>query len=217
MTTPRRASRLARMLLATVALSALVPATVFAGGPPAPIPNPEGFAEVRARFEGKTYDEIQQMGYVAEPPVCVAAPGLGGMGIHALNGAQFGRQFESAQMDPENPVIVLMSADLKHVIGLEWEAADIGQGETQLFGQAVVLQPGHDGPPPVQKPHYMLHAYFRANDEVLFAPFDPEVSCMPDTSTIGSRSSAVPAPLLLSLGLVLVVGGIAWRRRIGTA
>jgi hypothetical protein len=202
------------MLLAVVALSALVPATVFAGGPPAPVANPEGFAEVRARFEGKTYDEIRAMGYVAEPPVCVAAPGLGGMGVHAINGAEFGRQFESGKMDPENPVIVLMSADLKHVIGLEWEAADVGQGETELFGQAVVLQPGHEGPPPVQKPHYMLHAYFRADAQVLFAPFDPEATCAPDTSTVGSRSSAVPAPLLVALGLALVgLGVLSTRRR----
>ena len=193
-------------MAASMALAILTPALALAQGPQ-PVDQPAGFAEVRARFEGKTYAQIQAMGYVAAPPECVSHPQLGGMGIHAVNGQLMGEQFPTAQPDPQNPPVVLMSADLETVIGIEWEIADVGQGEFELWGQTVTLQPGHPGAP---EPHYMLHAYFRSNGQVLFAPFDPEVTCPPDTATVADLTVAasVATPAML-LAVVLTVAGSA--------
>ncbi len=205
-------------LMLCLALTAiLTPGAALADGP-GPIAAPEGFAELRARFEGKSGDEIAAMGYVAEPPICVSEPGMGGMGVHALNFENFRAQFAAGAMDAQKPPVVLLDASLERVVGLEWEAADVGQGAPKVFGQPAILLPGHPGPPGTEVPHYMLHAYFRADGQVLFAPFDPEVTCpqMPDSST---RDVAWP---VASLGLliVLIVGSMvaAWmgleRRRL---
>ena len=188
---------------ATVALSlALTPSFALAAGP---ITAPEGFAELRARFEDLTAEEVQAAGYAADTE-CVAVPGLGGMGIHALDFELLGMQFPAGTMDPENPPVLLLSADGHRVVGLEWEAKDIGQGEFELYGQAVVLQDAHPGVP---EPHYMLHAHFRPNGQVLFAPFDPQLSCeLPDTSIAGGPAAPFGTPIVaLMAGLV---GGLGW-------
>jgi hypothetical protein len=155
-----------RRLMRLVALSALslglIPGTALGAEP---IAAPEGFAELRARFEGKSGDEIAAMGYIAEPPVCVSEPGMGGMGVHALNIANFQAQFAAGVMDPEKPTVVLLDASLERVIGLEWEAADVGEGAPEAFGQPALLLPGHPGPPGTDEHHYMLHAYFRPGGE----------------------------------------------------
>ena len=66
----------------------------------------------------------------------------------------------------------------------------------------------------------MLRAYFRPNGEVLFAPFDPQLSCMPDTDTVGvpGLSSTLPAvavtmTLLVAAALGSVLGGRLLRVR----
>jgi hypothetical protein len=192
--------RIIALGVSTLLLVALTPSFALAAGP---ITAPEGFAELRARFEDLTAEEVQAAGYAADTE-CVAVPGLGGMGIHALDFELLGMQFPAGTMDPENPPVLLLSADGHRVVGLEWEAKDIGQGEFELYGQAVVLQDGHPGVP---EPHYMLHAYFRPNGEVLFAPFDPQLSCLPDTDTVGVPGSSVGAPLLVFA--LLAMAGVA--------
>jgi hypothetical protein len=192
--------RIIALGVSTLLLVALTPFAALAAGP---IDAPEGFAELRARFQDMTPTEVRAAGYIAEPPVCVSEPDLGSMGVHAVNGQLVGAQFPAGEMDPQNPPVVLLSADMSHVVGLEWEAKDVGQGETELFGQKVVLQPGHPGIP---EPHYMLHAYFRPNGKVLFAPFDPQLSCeLPDSATVGSAGSSEGAPLLV-LALLAMAG-----------
>ncbi len=64
---------------------------------------PSKWAELRERFEDMTPDEVRAAGYVANPPICVAVPGIGGMGIHAVNQEVMGTQFPTGKMDPENP------------------------------------------------------------------------------------------------------------------
>ena len=64
----------------------------------------------------------------------------------------------------------------------------------------------------------MLHAYFRPNGEVLFAPFDPQLSCLPDTDTVGVPGSsgtlpAVTIALLVAAALGSVLGGRLLRVR----
>jgi hypothetical protein len=67
------------------------------------------------------------------------------------------------------------------VIGVEWEAKDVGQGPMKMFGQTVRIQPAHPGVP---EPHYMLHIYFKPDGKVLFGTdpqteFDPTINCPP--------------------------------------
>lgn len=112
---------------------------------------------------------------------------------------------------PAKPPVVLLSADQKRVVGLEWEAKDVGQGEFELFGQAVVLQPAHPGVP---EPHYMLHGYFRPNCEVLFAPFDPELQCMPDIATVNASATSEAAPVVPMLLIAAAAIGWMFSRRL---
>ncbi len=202
-------------LILTLTLS--VPA--MAGGPPPgdgtePIREPEGVAQLRARYEGKSLDEIRAMGYVFNTEECVPNPaGPGAMGVHVINPQFNEAQFPKGEMDPRNPVAVLLDFHQQKVIGLEWEARDIGQGEMEMFGVPIRLQQGHPGIP---EPHYMLHIYFKPNDRVLMLGadpnFDPDLRClaaMPDTGAGGmarSSGSGSQASIPLVLGVALLVG-----------
>ena len=109
-------------------------------------------------------------------------------------------------MDPAQTSVLLLDQNNK-VIGLEWEAADVGQGPMELFGQSIQIQPGHPG---VEHPHYMLHIYFKPDGKVLFGTdpqtaFDPELSCPPLPAT-GGIVSPTQVGGILAAGLA---GGIA--------
>jgi hypothetical protein len=115
------------------------------------------------------------------------------MGIHAVNREYYGAQFPNGEMDPAQPPLLLLDENSK-VIGLEWEAKDVGQGPMKLFGQTIELQPGHPG---VEEPHYMLHIYFKPDGKVLFGTdaqtaFDPEGVC-PEMSASATASSSATA------------------------
>jgi hypothetical protein len=132
------------------------------------------------------------------------------MGIHAINPELMQAQFPKAKMDPANPPILLVDQSTK-VIGLEWEAKDVGQGPMKLFGRTIELQPGHPG---VEEPHYMLHIYFRADGKVLFGTdaktaFDPEGICPEIPETGGMVSPAQLGGILIALAGGLAVLGIA--------
>ena len=210
--------RTRRLLLHPVVaalLFAALPAVALAQDPaPQPIDAPEGFAEVRARFESMTAAQAEAAGYRATPPVCIANPQTGeGMGVHYVNRELHDAQFPTAEMDPENPPILLFSADNTRVVGVEWEAKNIGQGEPELFGQTVTVLAGHPG---LEEPHYMLHAYFRPNGQVLFAEWDPELRCppMPATSVIrDDRGSALTALGAALLAAAVVSGALYVGRR----
>ena len=206
-------------------LTALVLALILAmpasaqGGPPAaePVDPPDEVAALRERFEDMTPDEVKAAGYVANPPVCVAAPGIGGMGIHAVNQQLMQTQFPQGEMDPENPSVLLLDAKQEKVIGLEWEAKDVGQGEMELFGVPVKLQEGHPGVP---EPHYMLHIYFRPDGQVLMLgadpAFDPDVMCpeMPDAGAGGlSTGASIPWGTMGIAASGLLAAGYAVIRR----
>jgi hypothetical protein len=192
-------------------LAVVVPAVVLAQEP---IDHPADFAAVREQFEDMERAEWEAAGYQVIPPGdCVASP-AGGMGVHAINPDLHATQFQPAEMDPENPPLLLLDVTMTRVIGLEWEEADVGQEPPAIFGQTTPLLPGHPG---ITEPHYMLHAYFRPNDQVLFAEFDPLVSCeLPDTSTLAEepRSNGQVAFVLFALFAgTLVITLAAWRRR----
>ncbi len=211
--------------IGTLVLTLTLAAPVMAGGPPPgegtePVREPEGVAELRARYEGKSLDEIKAMGYVFNTEECVSNPaGPGAMGVHVINPQFNEAQFPKGEMDPRNPVAVLLDADQQKVIGLEWEAKDVGQGEMEMFGVPIRLQQGHPGIP---EPHYMLHIYFKPDGKVLMLGadpnFDPDLRCptaMPEAGAGGmARSSGswalVPVPLVL--GVALLVGS-RWAAR----
>jgi hypothetical protein len=186
----------------TLLLVLLVPAMAIAQASTAqPVDPPPQVAQLRQQFEGLTTQQIEAQGYVPEGP-CVTSPsGVGAMGIHAINQQLYQAQFPNGTMDPANPNVLLVGQSGK-VIGLEWEAANVGQGSIKIFGQTVELQSGHPGVP---EPHYMLHIYFKPDGKVLFGTndqtaFDPELSCPPvsasaaTASPTSSATSAIATP-----------------------
>ena len=180
--------------MAASAVLALLPGMALAQSSTAqPVDPPQQVAQLRQQYEGLTPQQIEAQGYVAEGP-CVPSPqGPGAMGIHALNQELLQAQFPKGKMDPENPPVLLLDEN-SNVIGLEWEAADVGQGPMKMFGQTIELQPGHPGVP---EPHYMLHIYFKPDGKVLFGTdpqtaFDPEGVC-PEMSASATASSTASA------------------------
>jgi hypothetical protein len=152
------------------------------------------FAGLRARFASLTPSELARDGYQIDA-LCVtsaiagAPPELGNMGYHAVHPTLMKVQFGNGRPDPEQPPIVLLDAR-QQVVGVEWESNQRAPAPV-LFGQTVVIQPGHPG---VEEPHYMLHAYFRPDGRVLFSLFDPQLSCpAPGVSRDGLSLNAQPA------------------------
>lgn len=146
--------------LAAIVVLGLLPSMAIAqSGASQPVDPPQQVAQLRQQYEGLSAEQIKASGYIPEGP-CVSNPqGPGAMGIHAINQKLMQAQFPEGKMDPANPPILLLDQNNK-VIGLEWEAADVGQGPMKMFGQTIQLQPAHPGVP---KPHYMLHIYFEPN------------------------------------------------------
>ena len=191
------------LLLSAMVMSVLLlPGMAIAQGSTAqPVDPPQQVAQLREQFEGLTPQQIEAEGYVAEGP-CVPSPtGTGAMGIHALNQELLQAQFPNGEMDPENPPVLLLDEN-SNVIGLEWEAADVGQGPMKMFGQTIEIQPGHPG---VEEPHYMMHIYFKPGGKVLFGTndqtaFDPEGACPEasasamSTATASATSTATATP-----------------------
>jgi hypothetical protein len=186
--------KILHLMVASALVLVLVPAMAISQTSAAqPVDPPPQVAQLRQQFEGLTTQQIEAQGYVPEGP-CVPSPfGVGAMGIHAINRQLYQAQFPNGTMDPANPNVLLVGQSGK-VIGLEWEAADVGQGPIKIFGQTVELQSGHPGVP---EPHYMLHIYFKPDGKVLFGTndqtaFDPELSC-PQTSATATTSASPTA------------------------
>ena len=206
-TTGRRTALLRKVLcgIAASSLLALLPGMAVAQNNTAqPVDPPQQVAQLRQEFEGLTTQQIEAQGYVPEGP-CVRSPtGVGAMGTHAINQELFQAQFPNGEMDPANPNVLLIGQSGK-VIGLEWEAADVGQGPMKMFGQTIELQSGHPGD---EEPHYMLHIYFKPNGKVLFGTndqtaFDPELSCPPmsaSATATGTPTATAAATALADTG-----------------
>jgi hypothetical protein len=177
--------------IAASALLALLPGMAIAQNSTAqPVDPSQQVAQLRQQFEGLTAEQVEAEGYAPEGP-CVPSPtGAGAMGIHAINFDLVEAQFPKGTMDPANPPALLLDEN-EEVMGAEWEAADVGQGQMKMFGQTIELQSGHPG---VEEPHYMLHIYFKPDGKVLFGTndqtaFDPELSCPQASATATSTAS----------------------------
>ncbi len=186
-----------------------------------PVDAPPEFAELREQYEGLTPEQIEAAGYVPMHG-CIANPaGAGAMGTHAINGELLTAQVPNGTMDPTAPTVLLLG-NSGEVIGVEWEAADVGQGPMQMFGQTIQIQPGHPG---IEEPHYMLHGYFEPNGQVRWGyddatAFNPALSCpeMPETGGVTSPAQLLLGGVLLTLAGSVAVVGIAFaaRRRLSS-
>ena len=206
------------LLVLVVAASALLPSTALGqANTSQPVDPPQEVAQLRQQYEGLTQQQIKDAGYEPEGE-CVTNPhGAGAMGTHVINQEYLEAQFPKGEMDPEQPPVILLDQDSK-VIGIEWEAADVGQGSMELFGQSIELQSGHPG---VEESHYMLHIYFKDDGKVLFGvddktAFDPKLSCTELPASGGVVSPAQLGVMLFALGGGLAVLGVALvvRRRL---
>ncbi len=117
-------------LLVTVALALAamlaVGGVAWAQNTPQPVDPPPQVAQLRQQFEGLSAEQVEAKGYAPEGP-CVPSPtGVGAMGIHAINPELLEAQFPKGTMDPANPPVLLLDENAE-VMGLEWEAADVGQ------------------------------------------------------------------------------------------
>jgi hypothetical protein len=213
-------------LIGLVMVFALALGAAPVGAQPAPPPQQEGvpasvladppaeIAALRARWEGMTEAQIKAQGYVVAAPACVSSP-FGGMGYHAMNFAKYQQQWASGVMEVNDPPILLLDEN-RRVVGLEWET-DGAKPAPTFLGAKVLQQPGHPG---VEAPHYMMHVYFKPNNKVLWAIFDPDLVCaqtagpptgMPAT---GGEPAPAGAPALLLAAALLLMSGLLLRRAI---
>ncbi|HUS15915.1 MAG TPA: hypothetical protein VM536_12995, partial [Chloroflexia bacterium] len=200
MTMKMELGKFVRMAIMGCAGMALVPMAAFAQAGPPPgqlVDQTPALTTARATYEKMTSDQVSAAGYRVVGD-CVSSP-FGAMGFHAMNFAVYQQQFTSGNMDPANPPILLIDGH-QRVVGLEWETSKAAPQPTFL-GQLVPLQPGHPG---LEEDHYMVHVYFKPNNQMLLGVFDPDLTCpaggasgpgMPSTG----RGTADPLGLLLVL------------------
>ena len=121
-----------------------------------------------ARFNSTTL--AAKAGYVEED-ICVAAPGLGGMGYHWPNPSLVDGVFE-----PTKPEVMLYAPDKQgrlKLVAVEYLVVNTGQTRPTFNGQAFDV-----GGAPLPVPHWTLHVWlYETNASGLFAPFNPGVAC----------------------------------------
>ncbi len=168
------------------------------------VDEPAGIAQLRAQYASMTEAQLVAAGFQIDSMYVTAtlvglSAATGAMGYHAVKPALMGAQFPKGTMDAQRPPVVLLGLD-KRVIGVEWEAANLGQAAPQVYGQTVNLGPMHPG---VDAPHYMLHAFFRPGGKVLFGDFDAALATpgLPNTGAGGGQSGRLPTLPLVALAL----------------
>ena len=143
---------------------------------------PDGLQAVKAataRYH--SFAQAQAAGYTIAGEPCVAAPGLGAMGIHAVNPALIA----DPAIIPTKPEILLYlpkeNGQLE-LIGVEYLKVDADQNLATDADRPSVLGQPFDGPMPGHNPtmpiHYDVHLWFWADNPAgFFAPFNPNLSC----------------------------------------
>ena len=125
--------------------------------------------------------QAQAAGYTTAGEPCVAEPGLGAMGIHAVNGPLIG----DPALNPLQPELLLYlpKANGKlELVGVEYFKVDADQNLATDDDRPSLLGHPFDGPMPGHYPgqpiHYDLHVWLWADNPAgLFAPFNPSLSC----------------------------------------
>lgn len=130
----------------------------------------------RATVKYRSTQQATRAGY-QEDPHCVAVPGLGGMGHHWANGSLVDPVF-----NPLQPEVMLYAPDANGrmtLVAVEYIVINVGQPAPTFGGQ-----PFDVGGTPVPVPHWSLHVWLhQANPNGTFTPFNPTVSCTPNTGT----------------------------------
>jgi hypothetical protein len=165
---------------ATLALAALVVALVgivtAAASPPDEL---QAVKAATARYH--SFAQAQADGYTIAGEPCVAEPGLGAMGIHAVNPALIA----DPAINPMQPEILLYLPKANgrlELIGVEYFKVDADQNLATDADRPSVFGQPFDGPMPGHTPtmpiHYDLHVWFWADNPAgMFAPFNPSLSC----------------------------------------
>ena len=132
-----------------------------------------------------------ERGYVADS-ICVAVPGVGGMGVHYVSQ----QRMTDGKLDPRFPEILVYEEQPngeRWLVALEY-FAPVLSGGTPWFGDADEPPPSIDNPAPVMfgRPfngpmpghapgmpwHYDLHVWaWKHNPAGDFAQFNPRVTC----------------------------------------
>lgn len=165
---------------AALALAALVVALVgivtAAASPPDEL---QAVKAATARYH--SFAQAQADGYTIAGEPCVAAPGLGAMGIHAVNPALIA----DPAINPTQPEILLYLPKANgrlELIGVEYFKVDADQNLATDADRPSVFGQPFDGPMPGHTPtmpiHYDLHVWFWADNPAgMFAPFNPSLNC----------------------------------------
>ncbi len=165
---------------AALALGALVVALVgivtAAASPPDEL---QAVKAATARYH--SFAQAQADGYTIAGEPCVAAPGLGAMGIHAVNPGLIA----DPAINPTQPEILLYLPKANgrlELIGVEYFKVDADQNLATDADRPSVFGQPFDGPMPGHTPtmpiHYDLHVWFWADNPAgMFAPFNPSLSC----------------------------------------
>jgi hypothetical protein len=166
--------------LAALALSGLIVTLFVIVTAAASSPDPlQAVKAATAKYH--SFAQAQAAGYtIAEEP-CVAAPGLGAMGIHAINP----ELIADPAIDPMQPEILLYLPKANgqlELIGVEYFKVDADQNLATDADRPSVLGQPFDGPMPGHNPtmpiHYDVHLWFWADNSAgFFAPFNPNLSC----------------------------------------
>jgi hypothetical protein len=128
--------------------------------------------QATARYHSQT--QAEAAGYFDEF-ICVAIPGVGGMGYHWPNVPLRDAIFEPLQ--PE--VLLYATAPNGHqrLVAVEYIVLDVGQGRPAFADQLFDI----GGVPPLTAAgvdHWSLHVWlFEENPNGIFARFNPRVSC----------------------------------------
>ena len=166
--------------LATLALAGLV--GVLAAVTTAPAASPDELQAAKAataRYH--SFEQALAAGYRIEGEPCVAEPGLGAMGIHAVNPALV----MDPAIDPLQPEILLYLPKANgqlQLVGVEYFKVDADQNLATDSDRPSVFGQPFDGPMPGHNPtmpiHYDRHVWLWADNPAgLFAPFNPSLSC----------------------------------------
>ena len=143
---------------------------------------PAEWREVRAAVARyHSFVQAERDGYSIAGEPCVSEPGLGTMGIHAVNEALMADDV----IDPLRPEILLYVPDENGgltFVGVEYWKADADGDLNTDEDRPSVLGVPFDGPMPGHNPvmpvHYDLHVWVaERNPSGLFAPFNPAISC----------------------------------------
>ena len=156
-----------------VALAAIVTAAA------APSDDLQAVKAATARYH--SVQQAQAAGYTTAGEPCVAVPGLGAMGIHAVNPALVG----DPAINSTQPEVLLYLPNANgrlQLVGVEYMKIDDDQNintdydRPSLFGQPFNgPMEGHNDHMPI---HYDLHVWLWADNPAgLFTPFNSSLSC----------------------------------------